>query len=138
MIVECFARDPGLHSAVEIGLVHGEDAVHTGKIERDAAERCVDVTFKRGSGAEGNHRHAGLGAELHDLRDLSLALGEEDGVGRLALKPGERIGVLLAKRLAQGEALAEARGKMSEEGPLALCRGAFLSSGHDDGHAPIL
>ena len=128
----------GLHHTVEIGLMHGEDAVHAGKIERDAAERRVDVTFERGAGAEGDHRHARLGAELHDLRDLGFGLGEEDGVGRLALEPGERIGVLLAKRLAQGEALAEARGKMSEEGPLALSRGAFLSSGHDYGHAPIL
>ncbi len=70
--------------------------------------------------------------------DLGFGLGEQDGVGRLALEPGERVGVLLAKRLAQREALAEARGKVGEERRLALRRGAFLSFGHDYGHGPIL
>ena len=45
----------------------------------------------------------GFGAELHDFGDLGLGLGEQNGVGRLALEPGERIGVLLAQRLAQRE-----------------------------------
>ena len=45
------------------------------------------------------------------LGDLGFALGEQDGVGRLALEPGERIGVLLAQRLAERETLAEARGQ---------------------------
>ena len=112
MIVELLARDAGLDHAVEVGLVHGEDAVHARQIERDAAERRVDVAFERGAGAERDHRHAGLGAELHDVGDLGFGLGEQDGVGRLALEPGERVGVLLAQRLAQREAVAEARGQV--------------------------
>ena len=103
--------------------MHGEDAVHARQIERDAAERRIDVTLERGAGAERDHRHAGLGAELHDVGDLGFALGEQDGVGRLALEPGERIGVLLAQRLAHGEAVAEARGKLGEQRALALRRG---------------
>ena len=65
-------------------------------------------------------RHAGLGAERHELGDLGFALGEQDGVGRLALEPGERVGVLLAQRLAHGESVAEARGKLGEQRALAL------------------
>jgi hypothetical protein len=67
MIVELLARDAGLDHAIEIGFMHGEDAVHAGEIERHAAERRVDVTFERGAGAEGNDGNARRGAEPHDL-----------------------------------------------------------------------
>ena len=86
----------------------------------------------------GDHRHARLGAELHDLGHLGFGLGEQHRVGRLALEPGERIGVLLAKRLAQREAIAEARGKLREERAFALRRGACFRLCQDRGHGVIL
>ena len=107
MIVERFARDAGLDHAVEILRMHGEDAVHARKVERDAAEGRVDVAFERCASAEGDHRHARLGAKLHHLDHLLCGLGKDHRVGRLAFDPSQRVGVLLAERRAGREAIAE-------------------------------
>ena len=138
VIVEGFAGDAGLHHAIEVSLMHGKDAVHAGEIEREAAVRRVEVTFERGAGAERDHRNAGARAKSHHLGDLGLGLGEQHGVGRLGLEPGERVGMLLPKRLAQREAVTEARGKSGEEGLLALRRGAGERLCHGYGHGRIL
>ena len=74
---------------------------------RHAAERRIDVAFERGAGAERDHRHAGLGAQLHCLDHLLRGLGEQHRVGRLRGDPGQRVGVLLAQRRAGREAIAE-------------------------------
>ena len=51
--------------------------------------------------AEGNDRHARRRRmRLNGLGDLFGGLGEQNGVGRLDFEPGQRVGVLLAQRLA--------------------------------------
>ena len=114
--------------------MHGEDAVHARQIERDAAERRVDVTFERGAGAERDDRHAGFGAELHDVGDLGFGLGEQHGVGRLALEPGERVGVLLAQRLAHARiARRSARPSLANSAPCSppfACSASAMTRGH--------
>ncbi len=120
MLVQGFARDARLDHAIEIGVVHGEHAVHAGEIERETAERRVDVTFERGAGAERDDRHARFGAELDDIDDLVGRLGEQHGVGRLTGNPGERVGVLLAERKPGREARTETRGQFGKERGFAV------------------
>ena len=52
-------------------------------VERDAAARRVDMAFERGADAEGDDRHAMLGADAHDLLHLLGRFGPDDAVGRL-------------------------------------------------------
>ena len=52
VVVELLARDAGLHHAIEIALVDGEHPVHAREVDREAAERGVDVALERGAGAE--------------------------------------------------------------------------------------
>ena len=128
MFVERFARDAGFDHAVEILRVHGEDAVHMREVERNSAEGRVDLAFKRGAGAEGNDRHARLGAKPHHFDHLLRRLGEDHGVGRLAGDPGERVGMLLAERGSGREAIAEPCRKPREQGSLRLGRGPLGAS----------
>ena len=56
--------------------MRGDDAVHAREIDREPAEGRIDLTFERGAGAERDHRHTGLGAELDRLDYLFSRLGE--------------------------------------------------------------
>ena len=114
MVVERLPRDTRLDHAVEILRMHGEDAVHAGKVERDAAKGRVDLTFERGASAERDHRHARLGAQPHHLDHLRRRLSEDHCVGRLAFDPSQRVGVLLAQRRASREAIGEPGRKLRE------------------------
>jgi hypothetical protein len=136
MLVDLLTGDAGLDHAIEILGVDRQHFVHVAEIDRDAAEGRVHMTFERGAGAERNHRHAAGGAEPHHLGNFGLGLGEQHGVGRLALEPSQRVGVLLTQRLTEREAVAEARGKLGEERPFALRGEAALTVGHDCGHGP--
>ena len=94
--------------------MHGEDAVHAGEIERDAAEGRIDVAFERGAGAEGDHRHSCLRAKRHHLDHLGGRFREQHRIGGLRRDPGQGVGMLLAQRSAGREASPEARGKLGE------------------------
>ena len=76
-----------------------------------------------------------FGAELHHLDDLRRRRGEDHRIGRLAFDPGQRVGVLLAKRVAGREAVAEA---LREQHPLCLRRGALDSVRHEYAHGDAL
>ncbi len=99
VVVELLARHAGLDRAVEVGLVHGEDAVHPRGVDGDAAQGRVDVALERGTGAEGDDRDAVVGADADDVGDLLGAVGEGHGVGRLVRQPRRRVAVLFADRL---------------------------------------
>ena len=116
IVVELLARDAGLDRAVEVLGVDREHPVHARHVERDAAARRVDMAFERGAGAEGDDRHAMLGADPHDLLHLLGRLGEDHGVGRLRRDVGGGVRVLLADRLAGLEALAETLLQDAEHG----------------------
>ena len=115
-VVELLARDAGLDRAVEILGIDLEHAVHARRVERDAAARRVDMAFERGADAEGDDRHAVLGADAHDLLHLLGGFGQDDAVRRLRRDVGRGVGVLLADRLAGLEALAEALLQDAERG----------------------
>ncbi len=134
MIVQRFAGHAGLDHAVEVLLVYGEDAVHARQIERHAAQRRIDVAFERGAGAEGDDRHARLGAKLHRFDHLLRGLGEQHRVRRLRRDPGQRVGVLLAECRAGREAIAEPCCEAREQGALGLSRGPLDSVCHECAH----
>ena len=52
MLVELLAGDARLDHAVEILGMDRDDAVHPAGVDRDAAERRVDMALERGAGAE--------------------------------------------------------------------------------------
>jgi hypothetical protein len=114
--------------------MHRDDAFHVREVERNAAERRVDMTFERCAGAKWDDRHAGRRAELHHLRYFRLCLGEHDSVWRLTFEPGECVGVLLAQGLAHRESIAETRGKSRKKGLLALAHRPFCCLGQTCGH----
>ena len=115
--------------------MHRQDFVHAREIERHAAERRVQMTFKRRASAKGNDGHARLGTELHHLGHLLGGLGEHDGIGRLDLDPSERVGVLLPQRLVLRQAVAEACGKNCEESLFGFLRSLRSHFCYDRGHS---
>ena len=78
-----------------------------------------------------------LRAELDSVDDVLGLFRENDGVGRLVLKPGQRMPVRFADRLRGCEAIAEASGEVGvERGDLIGCETAFaLADGEGEfGH----
>ena len=61
--------------------MHPQDAVHLAGVDRDAAERRVDLALQRGAGAVGNDRNAVKGAEAHDVLHLGGGLGNTTASG---------------------------------------------------------
>ncbi len=101
MFVERLAGDARFDDAIEIVAMHGEDTVHLAQIDADATRRRVDLPFKRGAGAERNHRDAPLGADPHHVLNVQGRLRHHHRVGRLRRQPGGGMGVLLAHRPAR-------------------------------------
>ena len=140
LFVERLAGDAGLDHAVEIFRVHRQDPVHVAEIDRNAAERRVDVAFERGADAERDHRHATIGADAHDLLHIAGALRKHHRVGRLVGHPGQRIAVLFANGLRGDDAIAERRGQRGDR-LCDRCRVALLypidelANGH--GRSPL-
>ena len=87
MLVERLAGDAGLDHAVEILGIDREHAVHVAQVDADAAARRIDLPLQRGSGAEGDHRHAVRGADAHHVLDVRGLLREHHRVRRLARQP---------------------------------------------------
>jgi hypothetical protein len=111
MFVERLARDPRLHHAVEVLGVHRDHPVHVAEVDRDAAERRVDVALERGADAERDHRHAMRGAHAHDLLHVLGRLRKHHRVRRLVRDPGGGVGVLLAHRPRGHQPVAKPRGE---------------------------
>ena len=74
------------------------------------------MPFERRPGAEGNDRHAVVGAGAHDILHVLGGLGEDDAIGRLAGNIGRGVGMLLADRAAGLQSLAEPLFQNAEHG----------------------
>ena len=109
----------------QILCMHSQHLVHVPKVDRHAAQRCVDMTLKRSAGAERNDRDAVAGANAYDLLHVCRGLREHHRIGRLIGHPGERIAVLFAHRLRGHQAVAEGSGQRSNDS-LDRCRIAEL------------
>src|SRR5689334_12334217 len=114
MFVELLARYARLDHAVEILGMDGEDLVHVLEVDRDAAERRVDVALERGASAEGDDRHAMAGANADDLLHFLRRARIDNRVGGLVAQPRGRITMLLARRERGGEPLAEDRSERGD------------------------
>jgi hypothetical protein len=116
--VEGLSGDAGLHAAVEVVGLDGEDAVHAGQIEGDAAPDGLDVPFHGGAGTEGHDGRGVLGAQAQDGRDFVGGLGEGDGVGRRGIVPGlvARVGGYIVGRDVDKRSPSRARRDSSRGG----------------------
>ena len=122
--VELLAGDAGLDGGVEILGMDGDDPVHPGEVERDAAGQGGDMTFERGAGTERDHGHAVLRADLDDRRDLFGRLGKRHRLGRMGRVMGFAAAVLRAKGRSGREAVAQQLAQRPERaGPAAACSG---------------
>jgi len=121
------ARDAGLDDAIEIVGVDGENIIHAREVERDAAMRRVDMAFERRADAERNDRRVVPGAELGEVDDVIFVFGEDHGVRRLVLEPGQRVAMRLADRLGSGEAVAKTGGEIGIEGGDRVARKAAFA-----------
>ena len=108
IIVQFLARDAGLHDAVQIALVHGQDLAHLLEIERESPVRRIDMPFQRGPRPERNDGHAMCRGQLDDVADLLGRAWPYDRIGRLVRQPGHGVGVLAPDGLSGLYALAEA------------------------------
>ena len=107
MRVQLLARHAGLDGAVEVLGADPQDAVHLRQVDAHPAAHRSDVAFQRRAGAEGDDRHARLGAARNDLGDLLGRAGEDDGVGRGVGMVRLAAAVLLARRRGGGEPRSE-------------------------------
>ena len=67
------------------------------------------------------------GAELGEVDDVLFVFGEDNGVRRLVLEPGQRMPVRLTDRLGGGEAVAETGGEIGIERGDRVAREAALA-----------
>ena len=107
MLVQHLAGDAGFDHAVEVFRMHGDDALHHRGVDRNAAERRVDVALEGCARAEGHDRHIMRGTQLHDGRDLFRGLGVDHQIRRLIVDPGQRVGMLLPDREAADQPVAQ-------------------------------
>ncbi len=106
----CFQRlpgDAGFHGDVEVVLADAQDARHAGEVDADAAADGVDVTFHRAAHAEGNHRHAVLGAGGDHGRHFVSGQGEDHRVGPGGRVPRLGVTVMFAHGVGRGDSVAE-------------------------------
>jgi hypothetical protein len=85
--VQSPAGDAGLDRAVEVIGIDRADTIHRARVDRDAAERRVDVALEGGADAVGHDRHVALGAGAHDGLHLRGGVREDHEVRRLARRP---------------------------------------------------
>ena len=131
MLVELLARDAGLHGDVEILDADAQHLVHLREVDADAAVERRHMALERGAGAEGNHRHLVLGAELDDLGDFLGRLDKYHAVRRHRRVEGLVLAVLLQDRGRGREPLAEALAQRVDHG--AIGRGTVDGGGRQHG-----
>src|SRR5262249_25895074 len=139
IFVEQLAGDARLNDAVEILGMHGKNSVHVPEIDRDPAERRVDLPLQRRAGPEWDHRHALARADADDLLHVGHGLRKYHRVRRLAGVPGGGVGVLLAHDLRGDDPVAEP-GEQRRDGALDSTRigprrriGGAIAQSHDNG-----
>ena len=93
----------------------GDDAVHAGKIERDAAAWRQHVALDRAADAVGDDRHAMLGAQAHDQRDFFGAFGHDHAVRQQRFVHRFVAAMLQADRFAAGKTRPEMLGETLHE-----------------------
>ncbi len=110
--VELQAGNPGLDRRVEIVGVHGDDPVHPGETDGQAAVNRQNLSFDRTARAVGNHRHAMTMAEGGHVGNFLRALGEQDAIRQGRLMNRLVAPVLEADRVALRKARA---GSLTEQ-----------------------
>ena len=89
--------------------------------------RRVDMAFERRADAERNDRRVVPNAELDQIDHVIFIFGEDHGVRRLVLEPGQRMPMRLPNRLGSGEAVAETGGEIGIEGGDRVARKAAFA-----------
>ena len=118
--VQFFAPHAGLHRAIEVFRVHGQNPVHLGEIDHHPAAYRHGVAFNRSARAIRHNRHTGGGASLHKRHNLfgcvrvNHRVRQRDGKVRLARA------VLCPHRFAEMQAITEDRSQALNE---AWCEG---------------
>ena len=123
-LVQRDAVHAGLHDAVEVLDVDGQDPVHLRDVQRDAAVQRRDVALQRRARAEGDERDAVGGARVHDRDHVVGRAGEDHRIGGRARVPALVATVLLADRGGGHDGVAELRGQCGERGLDLVARGA--------------
>ena len=95
--------------------MHLDHPVHVAEIDRDPAQRRVDMAFERGTGAERDHRHPVLCADAYRRLHIGGVLREHHRIRRLVLDPGHGVAVLLAHRARGHEPVAEMGGEFGHD-----------------------
>ena len=70
MIVQLFACNSCLHTAIEILGIDLQNFIHVGDIDGDAASERLHMPLKGGSRTERDNRDFVAGAELNNFRDF--------------------------------------------------------------------
>src|SRR6202453_3034134 len=127
VLVELLPCDAGLGHAIEIVDGGRENVVHWREVERDAAVGRIDMAFERRADSERNDGGVMASAELDQIDDVLFVFGEDDGVRRLVLEPGERVPMRWTDLLGSGEAVAKTGGEIGIEGGDRVARETALA-----------
>ncbi len=125
MLVERLAGDPGLDDTIQILRVHGEDSVHVAQVDRNPAERRIDVSLERRAGSERNDRDRVLGADTNDALHVFGGLSKYHRIRRLVVVPCRGVTVLFAHGLRRDEPIAKQRRKLGDRAFDGLRLGLF-------------
>ena len=114
VLVQALAGQAGLRGAEQVLGGDRKQPVHPREIEADAALDGEVLSFQRTGGAVGGDGRAGVGADLHDLRDLGGRLRVGHRVGRGVGVVGLVLAVQAAVGLRGDEPVSEQGGETGE------------------------
>ena len=112
--VELLAGDAGLDHAVQVLGMDGQDPVHAGEVDGDAALQRCHVALERGAGPERDHRHAMRGTAGDDAADILGRGRERHRVGQVQRMVALAAAVLLAQGCRGAEPVAERRRQLRQ------------------------
>ena len=98
-LVELLPPERRLDDAVEVVGVHGQEGVHAGEVDADAAVQGREVALEGGAAGVGHDGDAAAVEDLHDGADVGGGRGAHDAEGavgrgvRVAGPGGARVGV---------------------------------------------
>jgi hypothetical protein len=112
--VDLFARNDGLHAAIQIFGTDLQHSSHPTHINTDTAEEGGGSTFKPSAGSVGNHKTTVMRANFYDCADLIGRVCEGDRRRPKSLVIILITGTLFAYRCCRRQPVAEKRFELGD------------------------
>ena len=107
LLVQLLARHTRFHGGIQIFRAHPKNRVHPRQVQRNPAEKGVNLALDGAPGPKRNDGDAVARADLEDLAHLSGGLRETNDVRQTRRMPRLTVAMLLPYRLPGGDSSPE-------------------------------